>query len=240
MRKILEVRDLVGIYQSDPNSEKIINGISFTIKEKQIVNIVGRNGSGKTTLIKLIAKQDKNLKKISGEILYCETDIDNYDDEEWNLIIGKMYQNPIDGFFTGITCYENLLLNEKKIKKLKLLSIISNRSAKERIKNDIDELEKNTGFNFKYEANKKPKQLSGGQRQLLALLSLYFQKPKILILDEPTASMDKENFENFLRFVEYWIERDKMCAIMVSHGGRTINSRYSKTLRIDEGKLLDE
>lgn len=169
---ILEVKDLVAGY----GKLHVLQGISISLCDGEIVALIGPNGSGKSTLIKSIV----GLAKVfSGSILYKGANIlDFRTDRLANLGIGYIPQ--LSNIFTSLTVEENLEIGAYARKE--------RRSLKEDMENvyelfpELKERRKERGEN-----------LSGGERQMLALARALMGRPKVLLLDEPTASLSPKN-----------------------------------------------
>lgn len=237
MKEILKISGLTGIYKNEIERKPRIDKVNLSLFEGEVLNIEGDNGSGKSTLLKLISKDNEDFEEIKGNIYFYDTNIINFGKSEWNTILGKMYQNTINNLILNLTCFENLLLHERKLFDLRLFSNVYSRKRKCKIENEIKKLEQETKFSFGIEMDKVASKLSGGQKQLLSLLALYFQKPKILLLDEPIASLDDEKREHFKVFLDHWVSMDNLSVIMISHGGNVSFSRNSRFVKLENGRI---
>ena len=209
---------------SYPGSDRLIlDDISFKINKGEKISIVGINNAGKTTLVKLIFRFFEIGK---GEILYNGVNIKAYKKESLYKKISAVLQ---DFAIMPFTIKENIIAN-KDFDYKKMDKILNDLDLKERFEtldNGIDTyLNKDI-----YEAGTD---LSLGQKQKLAIARCLYQNPDLIILDEPTASLDPlaeaKIYENFNQ-----ITKDKT-AIFISH--RMSSTRFTdKILVLDQGKV---
>ncbi len=166
--KVIETRKLVAGY----GKMVILHGIDFYVLRNEIVTVVGPNGSGKSTLLKAILGI---AKVISGNVIYEGKDITN---ERLDRIsrMGIGYVPQTDNVFPNLTVRENLEMGAYTIK------------DKEEVKKRMEEV-----FEIFPDLKAREKQLagnlSGGERQMLAMARALMARPKAMLLDEPTAAL---------------------------------------------------
>ena len=206
-----------------PKSDKIIlDNISFKINKGEKISIVGINNAGKSTIIKLICGF---FKPDSGEILLNGRNIREYDHKEYMNIIGAVFQ---DFKLFPFTIGENIEGNERDLNKLE------NVLRKVDIKDLIDNLPKKENSHLEKSIYDDAVDLSGGEKQKLAISRALYKDAKLVILDEPTSALDplaeSEIYEKFNSLIE-----DKT-AIFISH--RMSSSLFcDKILVLDDGKI---
>ena len=195
MKKLLEFKDVSYFYQTKESEIKALDEVSFDVKEKEFTSLVGPSGCGKTTILSLTAGL---LFPSSGEIL-----IDGKAVEKNDGRIGYMFQH--DHPFEWRTIWQNITLGlelQKKKKDLEKLAF-------------ADELLKKYDlYNFK---NKKPRQLSGGMRQRVALIRTLVLQPSLLLLDEPFSALDFQTRLRVCDDVYDIIKSEQKTALLVTH-----------------------
>lgn len=184
MKNIISIKNLSFFY----DNKIIFDDLNLDIEEGKWITLIGNNGSGKSTLIKLIL----GLYKFDGKILVDDLDVLK-DIKEIRKKIGVVFPDPNYNFVLDSVDDElefslrNLNLSETTIKKRKL-KIINN-------------------LNLNRFINSNPKDLSGGEKQLVALATALIINPKILILDESLEMLDFKQKENVLKVIkEYYKE----------------------------------
>jgi lipoprotein-releasing system ATP-binding protein len=197
---MLELKNISKSY----GDQLILNDVSFEVKEKELVSILGPSGSGKSTLLQIIGLLNS---ADSGSILLDNIECTTLNEKELiafrNRKMGFVFQ--FHNLLGEFTCEENikmpLLIREKSLieAQLELFDKIINKLS-------ISDLIK-----------KYPSQLSGGEQQRVAVARALINQPKILLADEPTGNLDNKNavnlYELFLELKEDW----KQCIIMVTH-----------------------
>ena len=177
------------------DKENILENYTFNVDKYEILLIKGKSGIGKSTILNLIAGFEKPC---SGEILLDGVDITNEKIEKRN--IGYLFQEY--ALFPHLNVYQNISygishLNKKKIEKRisELLDIVQMK-----------------GFEKRY-----PNDLSGGEKQRIALARSLANRPKLLLLDEPFSSLNEELKDKLRIDLRNILKSQKITAIIVSH-----------------------
>ena len=208
-----------------PKSDrKILDNISFKINKGEKISIVGINNAGKTTIIKLLCAF---FKPDEGEILLNGLDIRKYNYDSYIDTIAVVFQ---DYKLFPFTINENITTDRKSTK------TVEDVLKKVGLDNVIDKLEKKSDSYLDKSIYEDAVDLSGGEKQKIAIARALYKDAKLIILDEPTAALDpiseSEIYENFNELV-----KDKT-AIYISH--RMSSSKFcDKILLLDEGKIKD-
>lgn len=195
MKDFLQFKDVSYFYQTKENEVQALDKVNFSVDEEEFVSLVGPSGCGKTTILSLTAGL---LEPSSGQILLQGSPIKKNDSR-----IGYMFQR--DHLFEWRSIWQNIKLGlevQKKNKDEKSLAF-------------ADELLKKYDlYNFK---NKKPRQLSGGMRQRVALIRTLVLKPALLLLDEPFSALDFQTRLKVCDDVYDIIIQEKKTALLVTH-----------------------
>jgi ABC-type multidrug transport system fused ATPase/permease subunit len=218
------------------NGNIIINNLTFgynekntlfknfylTVKDKEKVAIVGPSGNGKSTLIKLIM----GYYQVPDNIIF----IDNSDLNSFNLNELRRqisYVNQTSKLF-NMTILENIQYGNNTPEK-EIIRICDEINATPIFKNLLDGLHTNVGI----EGSK----LSGGQRQMIHILRCMFKKNKIVILDEPTSAIDKENKENILNAITELSKNSTL--IIITHDDDLLRL-VDRIIKIDAGVIVSD
>ncbi len=195
MKNLLELDKVKYFYQTKESEINALEEISFSIKEKDFSSIVGPSGCGKTTILSLIAGL---LTPSEGSISLNGTAITKNDSR-----IGYMFQR--DHLFEWRTIWQNIILGLEVQKKHK---------QPDRLAFAEQLLKKYDLYNFK---NKKPRQLSGGMRQRVALIRTLVLEPELLLLDEPFSALDFQTRLKVCDDVYDIIKSEQKTALLVTH-----------------------
>ncbi|BED91767.1 MAG: ATP-binding cassette domain-containing protein [Candidatus Improbicoccus pseudotrichonymphae] len=215
-KKILEVKNLSYFYNN--SNELILNNVNFDIYKKEIVGIKGKSGSGKTTLVKLIKGI---LKPSQGKILFKNKAVDGAEKE-----IGMAFQFPENQFF------EEKLIDE-------VVFGPKNLGLSEKDAYDIAKKYLNIMDIKKEQFNISPFKFSGGQMRKIAIASIISMEPEILILDEPTSSLDYFSKSNLLELIECLNKKLDMTVIIISHSYEDLKSICDRVISIKNGEISE-
>jgi lipoprotein-releasing system ATP-binding protein len=217
---MLELKNISKSY----GDQLILKDLSFQVKEKELVSILGPSGSGKSTLLQIIGLLNP---PDSGDILLDEvvcTSLNENDLVDFrNKKLGFVFQ--FHNLLGEFTCEENikmpLFIREKTLNTAQLElfdKIITKLSISDLIR-------------------KYPNQLSGGEQQRVAVARALINQPKILLADEPTGNLDNKNavnlYELFLELKDDW----KQCIIMVTHN-ENLTKQSDKIIYLNSEKRI--
>ena len=182
MSKLLEVKNLYLSIESE-NETKILKDINFSINSSEILSLIGESGSGKSlTALSIIRLLEKNCRIKKGKIMFNDTDLLSLEEQNMRLIrkndISMIFQEPMRSLNPVMSIYDQLLEayekdSRKKIKRKIIENLISV---------GIDDASRVIDL--------FPHQLSGGMKQRVMIAMAIACKPKLLIADEPTTSLD--------------------------------------------------
>ncbi len=193
-KNLLEIENLKLIYHSKQGENEALKDISFKVNEGELVSIVGPSGCGKTTILSLIAGL---MKASDGKIL-----IDGNEFSGVNKQVGYMFQK--DNLFDWRTIWQNVCIGLE-------INKTNTQENQEKVKSL---LAKYGLSDFK---DNRPRQLSGGMRQRVALIRTLAMNPKLLLLDEPFSALDYQT--RLLVGEDVWniIKQEKQTAVLVTH-----------------------
>lgn len=195
--ELLDVKELAFGYQS---GTRAIKNISFSVKQGEMLAIVGKNGAGKSTLSKLICGMEKPNH---GRILYEGTDITGDTIKERSLRIGFAMQNP------------NHMISKTMIFDEIALGLRARRVTEDLIKERVEKTLKICGLHpFR---NWPIAALSYGQKKRVTIASILVLEPKVLILDEPTAGQDYKHYTEIMEFLKHLNEENGITIVMITH-----------------------
>lgn len=225
MENILEVKNVEKYYGSKSNLTKAVDNISFNVKPKEFVGIMGASGSGKTTLLNCISTIDKVT---TGHIIINGNDITKLKGNKLNKFrreeLGFIFQD--FNLLDTLTAYENIAL-ALTIQKVNAHEI--DKRVKE-IANKLD---------ISNILSKYPYQLSGGQKQRVASARAIITNPQLVLADEPTGALDSKSAKRLLETFTTLNEKLWATILMVTHDAFTA-SYADRIIFIKDGKIFNE
>lgn len=221
----MKLNNLSKIYVKDKKKIKVLDNINISFSKGKFYGIIGKSGAGKTTLINILGLLDNYDEG--------EYEIDNIlssnltEDEKAELRMHKF------GFV-----FQTYYLNDKltACENVMIPMLINKDIAKDKRKERAMQLLKQVGLEDRI--NHYPKELSGGEQQRVALARALVNDPEVLIADEPTGNLDKENEKLIFDYLKEMTRKDK-CIIVVSHND-IINKYADKIYLLESGTLHEK
>ncbi|MBN2384277.1 ABC transporter ATP-binding protein [bacterium] len=203
------------------SKKEALRGISFKLERGRSLGIVGKNGSGKTTLLKVIATL---LFPTAGSVRVLG--LDSIRDQE--AIRQHISYVPADerSFFWRLSCRENLVF-------FGVLSGLSATVVRQRIKELTPLLQLDQMLDLRFDT------LSSGRKQLLSLARGLLNKPRLLIVDEPTRSLDLETTDNVHTILKSLQSHDECSLLVTSHQLDDIEHLCQEVMLIDAGQMIE-
>tara|TARA_A100001037_G_scaffold52619_1_gene44647 strand:- start:51 stop:800 length:750 start_codon:yes stop_codon:yes gene_type:complete len=205
------------------DQREIISNLSISLEKGDKFSIIGPSGSGKTTLLKLLIGVEKFD---SGEIIIDDYVFDHHNHKKFpKNKIGMVFQG--HHLFPHMSVIENVSLSLKLVKK---------NNSKLAIEKAIKTLSKVKISKNLY--NKLPNDLSGGEKQRVAIARMLVLEPEIMIFDEPTASLDPALISDILELIDS-LSRSSKTMIFVTHEIKFAEKISTKMGYLDNGKFLE-
>lgn len=221
--EIVRVENLSKTYGSGENLVKAIDDVNLKIEKGEFIAIVGPSGSGKSTLLHLLGGVDNPS---SGKIFIDGNDISKYTSKELALFrrrkVGLIYQ--FYNLIPNLTVRHNielpLKLDKRKINEEVLLDIV----RKLGIEDKLDSF---------------PSELSGGQQQRVAIARSLIYSPSLVLADEPTGNLDRENSREIIEILKYFNRTLKQTIIVITHD-ESIALEAERVITIVDGKVVGD
>ncbi len=193
-----------------------IRGAGFTIREGEGVAVLGENGAGKSTLVSCMT----GIIEGEGEYLFDGKTVSEKGRKELWKHMGIVFQDPADQLFCP-SCREEVAFGPKQLR-------LTNSEVDARVEEALA-LVRLTGFE-----DRVPHNLSAGERKRLALASVLSMRPRVLILDEPTANLDPQNEELFCDI----LRQLSVTKILISHDMDIISLLCERIVVMHQGRLI--
>ncbi len=214
----------------DVNEYNLFNNLSLEINDGDFICILGSNGAGKSSLLNIISGK---LEADSGKIILNRDDITH--EEEYNKckFISRIFQDPSLGTNPSMTVFENLSMANNKGNKFGLGFLMKN-SEREAFKEELKKL--NMDLETKMET--KVSELSGGQRQAIAMVMAVLGEPELLLLDEHTAALDPKSTEKVMEVTNDVIKNANLTTLMVTHDIEQAIKYGNRLIMIHRGEII--
>ena len=214
---MIEVRD---VYYTYPSNTEALSGVSFVIRDREFVAIMGENGAGKTTLVKQF---NGILKPTKGDVLVNGVNTRKVSVAQLSRDVGLVFQNPDHQLFSETVEEEiafglrNFGFKESEVSEriswvLEMLSLEKYRKA-------------------------SPFMLSGGERKRVAVAAVLAWNPKVIVLDEPTIGQDYAQKEKLRQFV-LKVNTEGRTVVMVTHDVEFVADCSPRVILMSKGKIV--
>ena len=223
--KVIEIKNLVKIYNGSEIEVKAVNGIDLDFEEGEFAAIVGPSGSGKTTFLNMLGGLDRPT---SGEVNIGGTNI-------WGLSSRKLIDfrmNNIGFVFQAYNLIPVLTAGEN----IELIMHLQGRPKKERDERTKELLD---AVGLIDRLKSRPNKLSGGQQQRVAVARALASKPKFILADEPTANLDSKSTTGLLDIMAEMNRKYNTTFIFATHDKRVMD-KAKRIVTIDDGKVVED
>lgn len=215
---MLEIKNLVKHF----DKVKALEDINLTVQKGEKIVIIGPSGCGKSTLLRCI-----NLLETPtlGIIKYRDVETKKYKRDVLCQKIGMIFQNY--NLFNHLTIIKNITLAPIKLK------IMTKEEAYKKAMKMLKLMK------LEDKAGNYPRELSGGEKQRVAIIRSLILSPEIILLDEPTGALDPENIKDVLEILKD-IAKDGMTMIVVTHEMNFAREFADRVVFMDKGKIVEE
>ena len=201
---------------------EVLKGIDLTINRGEVVSIVGPSGAGKTTLLQILGTLDR---PDSGQVLFDSIDISAYKEKQLSA-----FRNQHIGF---VFQFHQLLPEFTAVENVMMPALIGGASMSDARSRAMEMLEY---LHLTDRALHKPAELSGGEKQRVAVARALVNRPQVILADEPSGSLDTQNKEELHRL--FFDLRDQLgqTFIIVTHD-ETLAATTDRTIRLRDGRI---
>lgn len=205
---------------------KVLTNINLNIVDGEFVVLCGPSGCGKTTLLRLLKKELAPVGDLTGEISYAGKRLDDWDERTLIEQIGLVFQDP-DNQIVMDEVMQEIVFGLENLG-------YSNFEMRKRVAEMVH------FFGMEGLLRLKPSELSGGQKQMLNLLSVLLLKPKVLLLDEPTSQLDPIASKELIGMLERLNKEMGITIILVEHRLEELFAVADRVLMMDSGEIRYE
>jgi len=225
MKTVIELRNVSKIYKMGENEVKALDNVNLKVKEGDLIAVIGPSGSGKSTLLHIMGVLDKPTK---GEVFIDGEKVSYNDDKKISEIrnkkIGFVFQ--FFNLYPTLTALENVELPMS-------IAGIEKSEREERAKYLLEEVGL---IKFK---DHYPNQLSGGQRQKVAIARAMANDPKYILADEPTGNLDSKSGEEIIEIFKNLNKKYKKTIMVVTHNIE-FSKHFKRIIKMKDGRIYED
>ena len=219
---MIELENVTKVYRMGKVEVYALNGVSLSIKEGEMVSIIGASGSGKSTLLNVIGCLDRPT---SGRYLLEGADVSRLNDNK----LAEMRNRKFGFVFQEY----NLLSRATALSNVELPLIYGgNRHKRQRAMEALERV------GLAPRAKHKPTELSGGEQQRVAIARALVNNPSLILADEPTGNLDSHSTAEIISIFRQ-LNRDGITVIIVTHEA-DIASQTQRTIRLSDGEIVSQ
>jgi putative ABC transport system ATP-binding protein len=221
---VIRLQGVSKSYGTGAGKQQVLYDVSLEIEAGHLISIVGTSGSGKSTLLNIVGGLDRGY---TGEVEVLGVPYHTSNDRRLaalrNTEIGFVFQafNLLD----HLTCWENVCLPS-----------FFGRSTSDAFARAVAQLQR-VGLDDKVQA--KPANMSGGQKQRVAIARALFNRPKLLLCDEPTGNLDSRTGAQILDLFYQLNHQDGITVVVVTHEPR-VSSTADRVIRLEDGRVCSD
>ena len=222
-QEIIKLKDIHKTYFLGEIELNVLKGIDLSIEREDFIAIMGPSGSGKSTLMHIIGALDVPTK---GSVYIEGEDISTFSEDELSLVRGKKIGFVFQQF--------NLLHNLTALENVVLPMIFQKVPEKTRIKRAKEMI---ASLGLEKRMNHRPAELSGGEKQRIAIARALANDPDIIIADEPTGNLDSVTGKKIMEILINLYKKEKKTIIIVTHDA-VVGNYAEKLIKIKDGEII--
>lgn len=230
MQEILKIENLIRNYEKPSREEKkeeirVLKGLDLTVREKEFVGIMGKSGGGKSTLLRVLGMIDRPTE---GTMYFKGKEIKNL----WNDELSDIRRREVGFVFQDFYLMDSLSVDENI-----MLPMILDKAEEEQCMERAKKYE--NLFEIEHLSKKNPYELSGGEKQRVAICRALVNDPDLILADEPTGNLDSKSGEIVVQALEDINENLGKTIVMVTHDPQ-VASRCKRIVFLKDGRILKD
>ncbi len=226
MTPIIEVRELHKTYRRGGEVTRAVDGVSLALLAGESVGVIGESGSGKSTLARCITGLERPT---SGRVLFRDTDVADRSDRSLRWFrreVQPVFQDPMTALDPRWSVRQLIL---------EPLKIFGEADHELRLREVLEDVGLKADL-----LSRRPRDLSGGERQRVAIARAIVLRPSVLVLDEPTASVDMSMRRSLLALLKRLQAEHGLTYLFISHDIRTIEETCGRTVVMYRGRVAEQ
>ncbi|MEB8209967.1 ABC transporter ATP-binding protein [Staphylococcus succinus] len=219
----LQVKDIKKLFGKGTSETTVLKGINFEVNDGEFVILNGASGSGKTTLLTILGGL---LSQDSGDIVYNDEPLYSVKNKPADLRLNEI------GFIFQSSHLVPYLKVKAQLTTIGKEAGMSKKDAEQRAEMLLSQI------GLAHRLNVFPHMLSGGEKQRVAIMRAFMNNPKIILADEPTASLDAKRATEVIEMIKSQIQNKKMIGIMITHDKRLFDYA-DRVIELDDGVIVN-
>jgi len=219
----LEVADLSVLFGRAPDAVHAVKNASFKVTEGEIYGIVGESGSGKSTILRVISGLNQDW---TGRVAVRGQEVGRRRPRRFYKLVQMVFQDPYGSLHPRQTV-DRILMEGMLVQDMG--------DRQRRIQRALYDVGLPMNFRFRH-----PHQLSGGQRQRVAIARALILEPRILLLDEPTSSLDVSVQAEILNLLRHLRRQRRLSCVLVSHNLAVVAHMCDRLAVMNAGRIVEE